>query len=58
MGRCSGGFSEYAVMESAEAMAVPPETGKFDFEAPADADSFKDEKDKFEKYFSDKPGAR
>jgi NADPH2:quinone reductase len=24
MGRCSGGFSEYAVMESAEAMAVPP----------------------------------
>jgi ferredoxin len=27
-------------------------------EAPADADNFKDEKDKFEKYFSDKPGAR
>ena len=25
-------------------------------EAPADADEFKDEKDKFEKYFSDKPG--
>ena len=27
-------------------------------EAPADADNFKDEKDKFEKYFSDKPAAR
>ena len=24
MGRCSGGFAEYALMESAEAMAVPP----------------------------------
>ncbi|NQW51811.1 MAG: ferredoxin family protein [Rhodospirillales bacterium] len=27
-------------------------------EAPADAEVFKDEKDKFEKYFSDKPAAR
>jgi ferredoxin len=27
-------------------------------EAPADAEQFKDEKDKFEKYFSDKPAAR
>ena len=27
-------------------------------EAPADADQFKDEKDKFEKYFSRKPGKR
>ena len=27
-------------------------------EAPADADNFKDEKDKFEKYFSDKPATR
>ncbi|MBI1251436.1 MAG: DUF3470 domain-containing protein [Alphaproteobacteria bacterium] len=25
-------------------------------DAPADADDFKDEKDKFDKYFSDKPG--
>jgi NADPH:quinone reductase-like Zn-dependent oxidoreductase len=24
MGRCSGGFSEYALMEAAEAMAAPP----------------------------------
>jgi len=27
-------------------------------EAPADADSFKDEKDKYEKYFSRNPGKR
>ena len=27
-------------------------------EAPADADVFKDEKDKFEKYFSEEPGKR
>jgi ferredoxin len=27
-------------------------------EAPADADQFKDEKDKFEKYFSREPGKR
>jgi len=27
-------------------------------EAPADADTFKDEKDKFAKYFSDKPAKR
>ena len=26
-------------------------------EAPADADAFKDEKGKFEKYFSEKPGS-
>jgi ferredoxin len=27
-------------------------------EAPADADAFKDEKDKYEKYFSDQPGKK
>ena len=27
-------------------------------EAPSDADTFKDEKGKFDKYFSDKPAAR
>ena len=27
-------------------------------EAPADADAFKDEKDKYEKYFSRNPGKR
>jgi ferredoxin len=27
-------------------------------EAPADADAFKDEKDKFKKYFTEKPGSR
>ena len=27
-------------------------------EAPADAEEFREEKDKFEKYFSDKPAAR
>ncbi|MEQ1615096.1 MAG: DUF3470 domain-containing protein, partial [Hyphomicrobiaceae bacterium] len=26
-------------------------------DAPADADEFRDEKGKFEKYFSDKPGS-